>query len=76
MRRFLPSTLSRRQTLTAFLDSANRIPERFVPGLFDYFGSSHQIFHVHVVLAALAHYWCILTAFDHWHTRDPLCMLQ
>ncbi|TRM63569.1 hemolysin-III related-domain-containing protein [Schizophyllum amplum] len=34
---------------------ANRIPERYSPGTFDYYLSSHQIFHVCVVLAALAH---------------------
>ncbi|KAK7678137.1 hypothetical protein QCA50_018930 [Cerrena zonata] len=35
---------------------ANRIPEKLSPGTFDYFGSSHQIFHLCVVLAALSHY--------------------
>jgi len=52
---------------------ANRIPERFAPGAFDHFFASHQIFHVHVVLAALAHYACVLTAFDHWHARMGQC---
>ncbi|KAG8367640.1 hypothetical protein BUALT_Bualt16G0094000 [Buddleja alternifolia] len=32
-----------------------RIPERWKPGAFDVVGHSHQIFHVFVVLAALAH---------------------
>ncbi|KAG6552870.1 hypothetical protein Mapa_005525 [Marchantia paleacea] len=35
---------------------AARIPERFKPGRFDIVGHSHQIFHVLVVFAALAHY--------------------
>ncbi|KDQ58613.1 hypothetical protein JAAARDRAFT_206498 [Jaapia argillacea MUCL 33604] len=52
---------------------ANRIPERFAPGKFDIFFSSHQIFHVHVVLAALAHYACVLTAFNHWHSQQGSC---
>ncbi|KAI0792384.1 HlyIII-domain-containing protein [Abortiporus biennis] len=52
---------------------ANRIPERLSPGTFDYFGASHQIFHVCVLLAALAHYACVLTAFDHWHSRRGQC---
>jgi len=53
---------------------ANRIPERFSPGTFDYFFASHQIFHVCVVLAALSHYVCVLTAFEHWHARaGPFC---
>uniref|UniRef100_A0A2P2J7X3 Heptahelical transmembrane protein 2 n=1 Tax=Rhizophora mucronata TaxID=61149 RepID=A0A2P2J7X3_RHIMU len=33
----------------------SRIPERWKPGAFDIAGHSHQIFHVFVVLAALAH---------------------
>ncbi|KAH8101140.1 hemolysin-III related-domain-containing protein [Cristinia sonorae] len=52
---------------------ANRFPERRWPGTFDYIGASHQIFHCCVVLAALAHYICILTAFDHWHSRKSVC---
>lgn len=46
---------------------AARVPERWMPGRFDYFGASHQIFHVFVVLAALSHYKAILTAIEHWH---------
>lgn len=58
------------------MDSANRIPERLSPGKFDYFFASHQIFHVCVVLAALSHYVCILTAFEHWHAQaEPHCSL-
>ncbi|KAH8113970.1 HlyIII-domain-containing protein [Phellopilus nigrolimitatus] len=49
---------------------ANRIPERFSPGTFDYFFASHQIFHVMVVLAALAHYAAILTDVEFWHGRQ------
>ncbi|TBU44749.1 HlyIII-domain-containing protein [Dichomitus squalens] len=52
---------------------ANRIPERFSPGTFDYFLSSHQIFHFFVLAAALAHYASILTAYDHWHRRLGGC---
>ncbi|KAG8485794.1 hypothetical protein CXB51_019189 [Gossypium anomalum] len=37
----------------------SRIPERWKPGAFDIAGHSHQIFHVFVVLAALAH--CVAT---------------
>jgi len=33
-----------------------RIPERFLPGKFDLWFQSHQIFHVLVVVAALVHY--------------------
>jgi len=52
---------------------ASRIPERLSPGSFDYFGASHQIFHVCVVLAALSHYVCVLTAFDYRHSRLDHC---
>ncbi|KAI0035484.1 hemolysin-III related-domain-containing protein [Vararia minispora EC-137] len=52
---------------------ANRIPECFAPGKFDYFFASHQIFHVAVVGGALCHYACILTAFDHWHRQEGIC---
>ncbi|GAB2289173.1 hypothetical protein Dimus_023476 [Dionaea muscipula] len=38
----------------------SRIPERLKPGWFDLAGHSHQIFHVFVVLGALAHYCAAL----------------
>lgn len=34
----------------------SRVPERWRPGWFDIAGHSHQIFHVFVVMGALAHY--------------------
>ncbi|KAF8493361.1 hemolysin-III related-domain-containing protein [Russula emetica] len=51
-----------------------RIPERLDPGRFDHFFSSHQIFHIFVVLAALSTYVCVLTAFDHWHSGRGMCV--
>ncbi|KAF8916503.1 hemolysin-III related-domain-containing protein [Mucidula mucida] len=51
---------------------ANRIPERFAPGTFDYFFSSHQIFHVCVVMAALSHFESISTALHFWH-HEAVC---
>jgi len=30
----------------------SRFPERFFPGIFDYFGSSHQIWHCFVIMGA------------------------
>ncbi|KAL1822715.1 hypothetical protein ACET3Z_009493 [Daucus carota] len=33
-----------------------RVPERWRPGWFDLAGQSHQIFHILVIIAALAHY--------------------
>ncbi|KAJ9163054.1 hypothetical protein P3X46_022769 [Hevea brasiliensis] len=43
----------------------SRIPERLKPGWFDLAGHSHQIFHVFVVLGALAHYGATLAFLDY-----------
>ncbi|KAG2103100.1 hemolysin-III related-domain-containing protein [Suillus discolor] len=51
--------------ITGALIYANRMPEHLAPGKFDLLFTSHQIFHPCVVLAALAHGMCVLTAFDH-----------
>lgn len=45
-----------------------RVPERLSPGRFDLWGSSHQIFHVLVVLAAAVHLVGLLKAFDYEHS--------
>ncbi|KAL1965338.1 hypothetical protein VTN77DRAFT_5775 [Rasamsonia byssochlamydoides] len=47
---------------------AARVPERLWPGKFDLLGSSHQIFHVLVVCAAVAHLTGLLRAFDYRHS--------
>jgi adiponectin receptor len=47
---------------------AARLPERLRPGKFDLLGSSHQIFHALVVLAAGAHLTGLLQAFDYRHS--------
>jgi adiponectin receptor len=47
---------------------AARVPERLRPGKFDILGSSHQIFHVLVVCAAVAHLTGLLKAFDYRHS--------
>ena len=44
-----------------------RWPERQYPGKVDLVGSSHQIFHVFVVLAAMSHLRGLLVAFDYRH---------
>ncbi|KZT58994.1 HlyIII-domain-containing protein [Calocera cornea HHB12733] len=44
-----------------------RIPERFAPGKFDIFFTSHQIFHCFVVAAALCQYVCVVVALNHRH---------
>eukprot|EP00257_Ricinus_communis_P011167 XP_002531943.2 heptahelical transmembrane protein 1 [Ricinus communis] len=43
----------------------SRIPERLKPGWFDLAGHSHQIFHVFVVLGALAHYGAIVVFLEY-----------
>lgn len=50
--------------------SQARIPERLKPGRFDVWGSSHQIFHVAIILAALMHFKGILVSLDYRH--DPV----
>ncbi|VFQ95172.1 unnamed protein product [Cuscuta campestris] len=49
-----------------------RFPERVGPGKFDLVGSSHQIFHVLVVAAALAHCVATLVLMD-WRRGLPHC---
>jgi adiponectin receptor len=46
---------------------AARIPEKWAPGRCDIWGSSHQIFHVLVVLAAGCHCVGLVKAFDYAH---------
>ncbi|CAC9887834.1 unnamed protein product, partial [Aureobasidium pullulans] len=47
---------------------AARIPERLKPGSFDIWGSSHQIFHVLVLLAAASHFIGLVKSFDYEHS--------
>ncbi|XP_078162572.1 heptahelical transmembrane protein ADIPOR2-like [Carex rostrata] len=44
---------------------ANRVPEKWQPGVFDLVGHSHQIFHVFVLAGALIHY-IATTVLLHW----------
>ncbi|KAA8522974.1 hypothetical protein F0562_009397 [Nyssa sinensis] len=46
--------------LTGTMFYVSRIPERWKAGWFDLAGHSHQIFHVFVILGALAHYGAAL----------------
>ncbi|KAI9714081.1 MAG: hypothetical protein M1812_006528 [Candelaria pacifica] len=46
---------------------ATRVPERIKPGAFDIIGSSHQIFHVLVVMAVAAHLIGLVKAFNYNH---------
>jgi adiponectin receptor len=51
---------------------AARVPEKWAPGKYDIVGSSHQIFHVLVVMAATTHLVGLVKAFDHEHGRRSL----
>lgn len=51
---------------------ALRVPERWSPGAFDLFLSSHQLFHVCVVAAALVHYRGIHLMLD-WRDNTGGC---
>ncbi|KAI1615328.1 hemolysin-III related-domain-containing protein [Exophiala viscosa] len=54
---------------------AARIPEAWYPGKFDTLGSSHQIFHVLIVLAAMSQLKGLLKAFDYRHGfMGSLCL--
>ncbi|KAK8602127.1 hypothetical protein V6N13_058219 [Hibiscus sabdariffa] len=55
--------------LTGTMFYVTRIPERLKPGWFDLTGHSHQIFHVLVVMGALAHYGASLE-FLEWRDRN------
>jgi adiponectin receptor len=48
---------------------AARVPEKWSPVKYDIWGSSHQIFHVLVVLAAATHLVGLVKAFDYEHSR-------
>ncbi|KAL7268933.1 hypothetical protein RUND412_008421 [Rhizina undulata] len=49
---------------------AARMPERWTPGKYDLYGSSHQIFHFLVVAAACSHLVGLVKAFDYLHGID------
>ncbi|CAI2161762.1 19381_t:CDS:2 [Funneliformis geosporum] len=53
-----------------------RMPERWFPGTFDIFGSSHQIFHFFVVIAALVHYYGVMQAMVYWHDQNHNCQVD
>lgn len=48
------------------------IYNRFVPGRFDFFGHSHQLFHIMVVVAAYCHWQALVGCYHYLHTRTLL----
>jgi adiponectin receptor len=53
---------------------ATRIPESVLPGRFDVWGSSHQIFHVLVVIAFAVHLAGVWDAYAWNYSNNRLCM--
>ncbi|KAF2008555.1 Hly-III related protein [Aaosphaeria arxii CBS 175.79] len=53
---------------------AIRIPERWSPYTFDFFGSSHQILHVMVIISGLAHMMGLLRALDYIKVHETHCI--
>ncbi|CAP86335.1 Pc20g10060 [Penicillium rubens Wisconsin 54-1255] len=53
---------------------ATHFPESWRPGSFDIWGSSHQIFHISVVIGAAIHLYGILVAFQ-WNYENQRCKI-
>ena len=60
--------------LTGAVTYAARVPEKLRPLKYDIYGSSHQVLHVAVILAGLAHMFGLFRAFDYLHTRGSVCI--
>lgn len=60
----------RSPTLDAYRPYNCQVPEKWYPQTFDYFGASHQILHVMVILARLAHMAGLFRAFDYVRTYE------
>ena len=52
---------------------ARQIPEKLHPLKYDIYGSSHQMLHVAVIFAGLAHMFGLFRAFDYLHTHGSVC---
>lgn len=48
------------------------IPERFVPRTFDMIGSSHQLFHVCILIAAALHWVAMRQSYALWHAVESV----
>ena len=53
-----------------------RIPESIWPGRFDIWFSSHQFFHVFVVMASLVHLYGVWVAFDWNYEHQRVCAVR
>ncbi|CAG8908876.1 unnamed protein product [Penicillium egyptiacum] len=67
----LDSTAS--HTYKSFIGQwSTHFPESWKPGSFDIWGSSHQVFHISVVICATVHLYGILLAFQ-WNNENQRC---
>ncbi|KAF2683489.1 adiponectin receptor protein 1 [Lentithecium fluviatile CBS 122367] len=48
---------------------ASKVPERWFPGRFDYFGTAHNIWHIAVLGGIVTHYFAMQEMFSHAHNR-------
>lgn len=55
--------------ITGALVYGFRIPETMYPGMFDFWGHSHQIFHVLVVIASFLHLRAVMGSYTFKHSR-------
>lgn len=73
----LPGSVDKPQqaiiVLCAFDLTTEQIPEKWHPRRFDICGCSHQILHVLVILAGLAHMFGLFRAVDFIHTHGHIC---
>ncbi|KAF9328808.1 hypothetical protein BG006_008083 [Podila minutissima] len=53
----------------------SRVPECFFPGKFDHFMSSHQIFHICVLIGCAVHFAGISKTMAFWHTTNHSCSI-
>ena len=60
-------------TGSAFFFYITKIPEKYYPGAFDYFGSSHQLWHVFILSAFIWWYLCSFEMIKYVFTTDRLC---
>ena len=50
-----------------------KVPEKWYPRRYDFFGSSHQVLHIMVILAGLAHMVGLFRAFEFLHNHNKPC---
>ena len=60
--------------LTGAVAYAVRVPEKWYPKRFDIFGNSHQILHVMVILAGLAHMAGLIRALHYIRGGQDSCL--